>query len=133
MRFLLFQCKEHVEAHNTIMMYQHQWERIHRLLVVQFPHKLGWKVKSLADKWKNLCSTYSKMKKLQNQAGGGARDNNAKFIWYDEINEILSLTAKTNGVPGRMDQGVPVPGMGSSSVPIDVSPEHDGDGEPAWT
>ena len=32
-RFLLSQCKEHVEAHNTITMHQHQWERIHRLLV----------------------------------------------------------------------------------------------------
>ena len=31
-KFLLSQCKEHVEAHNTITMRQHQWVRIHRLL-----------------------------------------------------------------------------------------------------
>ena len=131
-RFLLFQCKEHVEAHNTITMFQHQWLRIHRLLVAQFPHESGRKVKSLADKWEKLRSTYSKMKKLRNQTGGGARDDGAKFIWYDEIDEILSLTAKANGVPGGMDQGVPMPGTGSSNVPIDVSQEDDGDGEPAW-
>ena len=32
-----------------------------------------------------------------------------------------------------MDQGVPMPGTESSSAPIDVSQENDGDGEPAWT
>ena len=100
MRFLLFQYKEHVEAHNTITMHQHQWVRIHRLLVAQFPHESGRKMKSLTDKWEKLCSTYSKMKKLRNQTGGSASDDGAKFIWYDEIDEILSLTAKVNGVPG---------------------------------
>ena len=63
-------------------------------------------MKSLSDKWEKLWSTYSKIKKLQNQTGGGARDDGAKFIWYDQINEILSLTAKAIGVPGGMDQGV---------------------------
>ena len=52
---------------------------------------------------------------------------------YDEIDEILSLTAKANGVPGEMEQGVFMPRTGSSSAPIDVSQEHDGDGEPTWT
>ena len=56
-------------------------------------------MKSLVDKWEKLCSTYSKMKKLRNQTSGGAHDDSAKFVWYDEIDEILSLTAKTNGVP----------------------------------
>ena len=132
-RFLLSQCKEHVEAHNTITMRQHQWVRIHRLLVAQFPHESGRKVKSLVDKWEKLRSTYSKMKKLRNQTSGGAHDDGAKFIWYDEIDEILSLIAKANGVPGGMDQGVSMLGTGSSSAPIDVSQEDDGDGEPAWT
>ena len=80
MRFLLSQCKEHVEAHNTITMCQHQWVKIHRLLVAQFPHESGQKVKSLVDKWEKLRSMYSKMKKLRNQIGGGARDDGAKFI-----------------------------------------------------
>ena len=133
MRFLLSQCKEHVEAHKTIMMCQHQWERIHRLLVAQFPHESRRQVKSLANKWEKLHSMYSKMNKLRNQTGGGAHDDGANFIWYDEINEILSLTAKANGVPGGMDQCVLMPGTGSSSAPIDVSQEHDGDDEPAWT
>ena len=37
-------------------------------------------MKSLFDKWEKLQSTYSKIKKLQNQTGGGARDDGAKFI-----------------------------------------------------
>ena len=53
------------------------------------------------------------MKKLRNQTSGGARDDGDKFIWYDEVDEILSLTAKANGVLGRMDQGVLMPGTGS--------------------
>ena len=101
--------------------------------MAQFPHESGWKVKSLADKWEKLRSTYSKMKKLRNQTGGSAHDNGAKFIWYDEIDEILSLIAKANGVPRGMDQGVPIPRTGSSSAPIDISQEHNGDGEPVWT
>ena len=31
--FLLSQCKEHVELHNTVTMQQHHWERIHGLLI----------------------------------------------------------------------------------------------------
>ena len=60
-------------------------------------------MKSLFDKWEKLWSTYSKMKKLQYQTGGGAHDNGAKFIWYDQIDETLSLTAKTIGVLGGME------------------------------
>ena len=60
-------------------------------------------MKSLSNKWKKLQSTYSKMKKLQNQTGRGAGDDGAKFIWYDKIDEILSLTAKIVGVLGGMD------------------------------
>ena len=60
------------------------------------------------------------------------RDNDAKFIWYDQIDKILSLTAKANGVPGAMNQEVPVPGTGTSSTPTDVCKEADGDGEPYW-
>ena len=90
-------------------------------------------MKSLSDKWEKLRSTYSKIKKLQNQTSGGARDDGAKFIWYDQLNEILSLTAKAVGVPGGMDQGVPIPGTGTSNALIDVSHEDDGDGEPSST
>ena len=70
---------------------------------------------------------------MQNQTGGGARDDGAKFIWYDQINEILSLTAKAVGVLGGMDQGVPIPGTGTSNAPIDVSHEDDGDAKPSST
>ena len=90
-------------------------------------------MKSLSNKWEKLRSTYSKIKKLQNQTGGGARDDGGKFIWYDQINEILSLTAKAIGVPGGMDQGVPIPGTGTSTTPIDDSHEDDGDAEPSST
>ena len=54
-------------------------------------------MKSLLDKWDKLRSTYAKLKKLRNQTDGGACDDGAKFIWYDAIYEILSLTAKANG------------------------------------
>ena len=69
------------------------------------------------------------MKKLQNQTDGGG----AKFIWYDEIDEILSLTAKAVGVHGGMDQGVPIPGTKTSNALIDVNHEDDGDVEPSST
>ena len=122
-----------MELHNTVTMQQHHWKRIHGLLIAQFPQELGRKVKSLSNKWEKLRSTYSKIKKLQNQIGGGARDDGAKFIWYDQIDEILSFTAKAVGVPGGMDQGVPIPRTGTSNAPIDVSHEDDGDAEPSST
>ena len=129
-RFLLSQCKDHVMAHNSITMRQHQWVRIHKLLIEQFPCESGKKVKSLSDKWEKLRSTYSKIKKTRNQTGSGVRDEGAKFLWYDEIDEILSLTTKANGVPGGMDQGVPVPRTGTSSAPVDVSEDEFRDGKP---
>ena len=131
--FLLSQCKEHVELYNTVTMQQHHWERIHGLLIAEFSQESGRKVKSLSNKWEKLRSTYSKIKKLQNQTGGGARDDGGKFIWYDQINEILSLTAKAVGVPRGMDQGVPIPGTRTSTASIDVSHEDDGDAEPSST
>jgi hypothetical protein len=79
-----------------------------------------------------LRSTYSKIKKLRNQTGACVWNDGAKFIWYDQIDENLSLTAKANGVPGTMDQGVPVPGTGISTAPIEGCEEPDGDGEPSW-
>ena len=132
MRFLLEQCKEHVEAHNTIMMRSYQWARVHKLLITQFPYESGRKVKSLSDKWEKLRSTYSKIKKLRNQTCTCVRDDGTKFPWYDQIDEILSLTAKANGVPGAIDQGVPVPGTETSSAPTVGYVEPNGDGEPTW-
>ena len=117
-------------AQNSVTMRQHQWVRIHKLLIEEFPRESGRKVKSLSDKWEKLRSTYSKIKKIRNQTGGGVRDEGAKFLWYDEIDEILSLTAKANGVPGGMDQGVPVPETGTSSAPVDVSEDEFRDGKP---
>ena len=131
--FLLSQCKEHVELYNTITMRQHHWERIHGLLIAEFPQESRRKVKSLSDKWEKLRSSYSRIKKLQNQTSRGACDDGGKFIWYDQINEILSLTAKVVGVPGGMDQGAPIPGTGTSTAPIDVSHEDDRDAEPSST
>ena len=73
-----------MELHNIVTMRQHHWERIHGPFIAQFPQESGRKVKSLSDKWEKLRSTYSKIKKLQNQSGGGARDDGGKFIWYDQ-------------------------------------------------
>ena len=57
-QFILQQCKEHVEAYNTIMMRSCQWARIHKLLVAQFFHELSRKVKSVLDMWEKLWSQY---------------------------------------------------------------------------
>ena len=73
------------------------------------------------------------MKKLQNQIGGGACDDGTKFIWYDQIDKILSLTAKAIGIPRGMDQGVPIPGRETSNAPIVVSHEDDGDAKSSST
>ena len=58
-------------------------------------------------------------------------DDGAKFIWYDQIDKILSHTTKANGVPGAMDQGVPVFGTGTSTAPMEGCEDPDGDGEPS--
>ena len=73
-----------------------------------------------------------KIKKLRNQTDAGVRDDGTKFPWYDQIDKILSLTAKANGVPGAMDQGVPVSDTMTSTAPTDGCEEPDGDGEPSW-
>ena len=82
-------------------MHSYQWARIHQLLVVQFPQESSRKVKSVSDKWEKLRTQYYKIKKANNNTGAGA----TKFISYKTIDEILSHTAKANGVPSAMDQG----------------------------
>ena len=77
-------------------------------------------------------NTYSKIKKLRNQTGAGERDNDAKFIWYDQIDEIFSLTSKANGVRQTMDREVPLPDTRTSNAPTNVYEKADGDGEPSW-
>jgi hypothetical protein len=84
-------------------------------------------VKSVSDKWEKLRSQYYKVKNANNNLGVGA----TKFIWYDAIDEILSHTAKANGVSGTMDQGEYVRGI--AALPMNLEDEGVGDGEPAWT
>jgi hypothetical protein len=131
-KFLFKQCKEHVKAHNTITMRSYEWVRVHKLLILEFPLESGRKVKSLSDKWEKLRNTYSKNKKLRKLTCAGVRNDGAKFIWDDQIDKILSLTAKTNNVPGTMDQGVSVPDIGTSTALTEGCEEPDGDGEPFW-
>ena len=125
--FVLQQCKEHVEANNTITIRSYQWVRIHKLLVAEFSRESNRKVKSVLDKWKKLRSHYYKVKNANNNTGVGA----TKFIWYDTIDEILSHTAKANGVFGAMDQGKYV--QGTTATLIHLEDKDEGDGEPAWT
>jgi hypothetical protein len=47
----------------------------------------------------------------------------------DQFDEILSITAKVNGVPGAMDQGMPVPDTGTFTAPTESCEEPDRDGE----
>ena len=63
-----------MEVHNSITMRQHQWVRILKLLVAQFPQESRRKVNSLLNKWEKLRSTYSRIKKLRNQTGGRVQD-----------------------------------------------------------
>ena len=74
-----------------------------------------------------LRSQYYKIKKANNNTGASA----TKFIWYDAIDEILSHTAKANGVFGAKDQGEYV--RGTAATPVSLEDEVEGDGEPPWT
>ena len=93
---------------------------MHKLLVARFPQESARKVKSLSDKWEKMHSAYSRQKKLMTQTGVGARDDGAKWIWFDTMDEILSLSAKATGVPGAMDQGMSVPRIGTTSQPVNL-------------
>ena len=119
-RFLLEQCRTHVEMYHTVTLRQNQWKRMHELLVTRFPQESARKVKSLSDKWEKMRIAYSCQKKLMNQVGAGARDDVAKWIWFDTMDEILSLSAKATGVPRAMDQGVPVLGTKTASQPMNL-------------
>ena len=120
-RFLLEQCRAHVEMYHNVTLRQNQWKRMHELLVAKFPQESARKVKSLSDKWEKMCSAYSRQKKLMNQTGADARDDGAKWIWFDTMDEILSFSAKATSVLGAMDQGVPVPGTGTASQPVNLN------------
>ena len=126
-RFILQQCKEHVEAHNTITMRLYQWARIHKILVAQFSQESTRKVKFVSNKWKKLRLQYYRVKKANNNIDIGA----TKFVWYDAIDEILSHIAKANGGSGAMDQGEIV--RGTAAAHVNLEDEGEGDGEPTCT
>ena len=96
MKFLLEQYKEHVEAHNTIMMQSYQWARMHKLLITQFLQESGRKVKFLSDKWEKLRNTYSKIKKLRNQRVARVWDDGANSYGMIKLtNFLISLQRPT--------------------------------------
>ena len=97
-----------------------------------FFQECGKKVKSLSNKWEKLGSIYSNIKKLRNQTSASVRDDGTKFIFYNQIDKIPSLTANANGVLRAMDQWMPVPSTRTSSGPTNVCEEANEDGEPSW-
>lgn len=109
--------------HNKITMTARDWERIHALMVAEFPREKGRKVKALSDKWEKLRTRYYKMKKTNTS---GTRT--PTWSWYADIDEILSFTAKANGVPGGMDQGEFVSGSAAAPVILDSEGEDEGGG-----
>lgn len=66
----------------------------------------------MPNKWEKLRTTYFRIKKARNLIETCAQDDGAKFIWYDAIDEILNITAKTNDMFGALNQGVLVPRIG---------------------
>ena len=54
----------------------------------------------IRDKWNKLKRHHYKEKKLHNVTGDNAR---SQWIWFNTIDEVLSGTAKTDDLPGGMD------------------------------
>ena len=104
-KFLVELVKERIESYGTAVFKQQHWERIREQVIKDHPSEARRSWTQVRDKWDKLKRHYHKEKKLHNVTGDNA---GSQWIWFNMIDEVLSGTAKAEGVPGGMDNGRPV-------------------------
>jgi hypothetical protein len=101
-KFLIELVKERIESFGTTMFKQQNWERIKEQILKEHPSEARRTWTQIRDKWDKPKRHYHKEKKLHNVTGDNA---GSQWIWFNTIDEVLSSTAKADGVPGGMDNG----------------------------
>jgi hypothetical protein len=101
-KYLVELVKERIESYGTTVFKQQHWERIREQVIKDHPNEAWRTWTQVRDKWDKLKHHYHKEKKLHNVTGDNA---GSQWIWFNMIDEVLSGTAKADGVPGGMDNG----------------------------
>jgi hypothetical protein len=103
-KYLVELVKERIETYGTAGFKQQHWERIREQVIKDHPIEARRSWTQVRDKRDKLKRHYHKEKKLHNVTGDNA---GSQWIWFNMIDEVLSGTAKADGVPGGMDNGQP--------------------------
>jgi hypothetical protein len=101
-KFLIELVRERIESFGTTVFKQQNWEKIREQILKEHPNEARRTWTQIRDKWDKLKRHYHKEKKLHNVTGDNAW---SQWIWFNTIDEVLSGTAKADGVPGGMDNG----------------------------
>ena len=104
-KFLIELVKERIESFSTTVFKQQNWERIREQILKDYPNEARRTWTQIRDKWDKLKRHYHKEHKLHNVTGD---NEGSQWIWFNTIDEMLSSTAKADGVPGGLDNGEPV-------------------------
>ena len=81
----------------------------------------------MRDKWNKLKRHYHNEKRIHNVTGD---NGGSQWIWFNLIDEVLSGTAKVDGVLGGMDNGEEVGGEEQPPVQQKEAPEQAKEEEP---
>ena len=103
LRFLIDLCEEKYWEYNRKSFKQANWELFVNLLNTQFPEEPQITWQQARDKWNKMKSTYQEEKIKQEETGASA---STWIPWYEIFDNIFGGTAKINGVPHGVDQGV---------------------------
>ena len=99
-KFLIELVKERIESFGTTVFKQQNWERIREQILKEHPNEGRRTWTQIRDKWDKLKRHYHKESKLHNVTGDNV---GSQWIWFNTIDEVLSGTAKADGVLGGMD------------------------------
>ena len=102
-KFLVDLCEEKYWEYNRKPFKKANWESFAEHLNTQFPEEPQRTWQQTRDKWNKMRSTYQEEKVKQEETGAAA---STWTPWYERFDNIFGGTAKINGVPNGLDQGV---------------------------
>ena len=126
-KFLIELVKEIIKSYATNVFKQKHWERIREQVIKDHPSEARRTWIQVRDKWDKLKRYYHKEKKVHNVTGD---NGGSQWIWFNLIDEILSGTAKADGIPGGMDNGKEVGVEEQPLVQQEEAPEQIEEEEP---
>ncbi len=95
------------------------WKTFVNVVNASFPNDVRWNWKQVQDKWNKM----KKICEIKKEEDSSNWCNSISWPWFDHFDNVFSSTAKINGIPNAIDQGMHV--MNSETKVVNVNDEED--------